>query len=293
MKTPFDLRFLTTFAAVAEHQSFSKAATSLGVAKGTVSRTIAQLEAELGVELLHRTTHHVALSTAGVVLYERTREHLRALQTSVANLPELEEEPSGLLRLTCSPDFGVLVLPAIITGFSRRFPNVRFDIRLSTDHEDLVREGFDLAIRVATGPLKDSALKMRRIGRGTAAFYAAPAYIARCERPQRLLDEQHSWVLHAGVIQLLKLDIDSVQFCVDDFFLARDLMRDGVGVGMLPTFIAQSYLDEGLLEEVSLQGAPEMFGDLVMLYPSSGQTPKKVTAFRDFLIEALKSETQL
>lgn len=293
MKTPFDLRSLVTFAAVAEHQSFSKAAKALGVAKGTVSRTITQLEAELGVELLHRTTHHVALSTAGSSLYERTREHLSALQASVTNLPELEEEPSGLLRIAASPDFGVLVLPAIISAFSRRFPNVRFDIRLSTDNADLVKEGYDLAIRVVTGSLKDSALKMRRIGRGTAGFYAAPAYIARRDRPKHLLEEHHSWVMHAGVIQILKLDIDGIQFCVDNFFLVRNLLRDGAGVGLLPTFMARSYLKEGLLEEVSLHEPPLIFGDHVLLYPSSGQTPKKVTAFRDFLVEALKSGTRL
>lgn len=293
MKTPFDLRLLTTFAAVAEHQSFSRAAKALGVAKGTVSRTITQLEAELGIELVHRTTHHVALSTAGAALSERTRGHLSALQTSVSNLPELEDEPSGLLRIAAAPEFGVLVLPAIISAFSQRFPNVRFDIRLSTDNADLVREGYDLAIRVATGSLKDSALKMRRIARGTTAFYAAPAYIARQGRPKRLLEKRHSWVLHAGIVQLLKLDADGVQYCVDDFFLARDLMREGVGVGLLPTFMARSDLKEGLLEEVSLQEPHVLFGDLVVLYPSSGQTPKKVTAFRDFLVETLKSGTVL
>lgn len=289
METHVDLQLLTMFSAVAEQSSFSKAAAMLGVAKGTVSRSIAQLEEILGVELLHRTTHHVSLSTAGAALHERTRGHLIALRSAVVDLPEREEAPSGLLRMTAPPDFGTIVLPSVITAFSRRFPGVRFDIRLSGQHVDLVKNGYDLAIRVATGPLKDSTLTARRIGKGSAAFYAAPSYVARRGRPKQLGDERHTWVLHRAVTRLLKAEPESVQFFVDDFLLARDLMRDSVGVGILPTFVARTYVREGLLEEVPVSGAAAMGSELVMLYPSSGQTPRKVTAFRDFLVEALRS----
>lgn len=289
METQVDLQLLAVFSAVAEHSSFSKAAAKLGVAKGTVSRSIAQLEAILGVELLHRTTHHVALSTAGAALYERTRAHLGALRSAVVDLPEREEAPSGLLRMTAPPDFGAIVLPPVIAAFSRRFPNVRFDVRLSGQQLDLVKDGYDLGIRVATGPLKDSTLTARRIGKGSAAFYAAPSYVARRGRPKQLGDPRHTWVLHRAVTRIFKTAPESVQFFVDDFLLARDLLREGVGVGILPPFVARSYVREGFLEEVPVVGAAPMGGELVMLYPSSGQTPKKVTAFRDFLVEALRS----
>lgn len=289
METHVDLQLLAMFSAVAEQSSFSKAAAKLGVAKGTVSRSIAQLEEILGVELLHRTTHHVSLSTAGAALHERTRVHLTALRSAVVDLPEREEVPSGLLRMTAAPDFGAIVLPSVIAAFSRRFPNVRFDIRLSGQQIDLVKDGYDLAIRIATGPLKDSTLTARRLGKGSAAFYAAPSYVARRGRPKELGDERHTWVLHRALTRLFKTEPESVQFLVDDFLLARDLMRDGVGVGILPGFVARTYVREGLLEEVAVSGAAALGGELVMLYPSSGQTPKKVTAFRDFLVDALRS----
>lgn len=289
METQVDLQLLAVFSAVAEQSSFSKAAAKLGVAKGTVSRSIAQLEELLGVELLHRTTHHVSLSTAGAALHERTRGHLTALRSAIVELPEREEAPTGLLRMTAAPDFGAIVLPSVIATFSRRFPGVRFDIRLSGQQVDLVKDGYDLAIRFTTGPLKDSTLTARRIGKGSAAFYAAPSYVARRGRPKRLGDERHTWVLHRTVVRLSKTEPESVQFLVDDFLLARDLMRDGVGVGILPTFVARGYVREGLLEEVPVSGAATMGSDLVMLYPSSGQTSKKVSAFRDFLVEVLRS----
>lgn len=289
METPVDLQLLVTFCAVAEHSSFSKAAAKLGIAKGTVSRSIKQLEGLLGVELLHRTTHHVSLSTAGAALHERTREHLAALRSAVVDLPEREEAPSGLLRMTAPPDFGTIVLPSVIAAFSGRFPGVRFDIRLSGQQIDLVKDGYDLAIRVAAGPLKDSTLTARRIGKGSGAFYASPSYVARRGRPKQLGDERHTWVLHRAAARLFKAEPESVQFFVDDFLFARDLLRDGVGIGILPTFVARAYVRDGLLEEVPVGGAAAMGGDFVMLYPSSEQTPKKVTAFRDFLVEALRA----
>lgn len=289
METPVDLQLLATFSAVAEQASFSKAALKLGVAKGTVSRSIAQLEALLGVELLHRTTHHVALSTAGAALYERARGPLTALHAAVTDLPERDEAPSGLLRMTAPYDFGAIVLPSIIAGFSRRFPGVRFDVRLSGQQVDLVKEGYDLAIRAATRPLKDSTLTARRIGRSAAACYAAPSYVARRGRPKQVGDERHTWVLHPTVTRAAKMNTASVQVIVDDFILARELIRDGLGIGLLPNFVARAYVREGLLEEVPLGGPPVMEGQFVLLYPTSGQSPKKVTAFRDFLLETLRA----
>lgn len=283
-----DLQLLVSFAAVAEHASFSKAAAKLGVAKGTVSRSIARLEELLGVELLHRTTHQVALSTAGAALYERTRSHIAALRTAVAALPERDEEPSGLLRITAPNDVGRVILPSVMGAFARRYPGIRFDVRLTGAHVDMVKEGFDLAIRVVTRPLKDSSLTVRRLGRHSADFYAAPSYLVRRGRPRQLDDARHTWILHPAVIRFLEHDAEGVQMIVDDFFLARDLVRDGVGVGLLPGFLARSYVREGLIEEVAMAGPKPAPGELVILYPSSGQTPKKVTAFRDLLLEALR-----
>ena len=293
METAIDLQLLVTFSAVAEQTSFSKAAIQLGVAKGTVSRSITELEALLGVELLHRTTHHVALSTAGASLYERTREHLGALRSALVDLPEREEEASGLLRLTAPPDFGTIFLPTIIVEFSRRFPKVRFDIRLSNQRVDLVKEGFDLAIRAISSPLKDSTLKTRRLGRGATSFYASPSYLARRGRPKEIGDERHHWILHPGIALHFKINQDSILASVDDFFLARGLIRDGLGVGMLPNFVAKNYVREGLLQELPQLNPAVLAGELVMLYPSSGQIPKKVTVFRDFLVESLNSELVL
>lgn len=287
--TPIDLQLVRIFAAVAEHTSFSKAAASLHVTKGTVSRSVAQLEGLLGVELLHRSTHHVALSTAGAALYERTREPLAALQKAVSDLPERDAAPSGLLRMAVPLDFGTMALPAILSAFTRRFPAVRFDVTLTGGRVDLLKEGYDLAIRVATGPLKDSSLVVRKLAKNGAGVYAAPSYLARRGKPRQLEDGRHTWVMHPGAVKALNVRAESVPFLVNDFSLACDLIRDGVGVGVLPTFVARQHVRDGLLEELPMPGLAELSGELVLLYASGGHPPKKVTAFRDFLVSALRS----
>jgi DNA-binding transcriptional LysR family regulator len=288
-ETPFDYQLLAIFTAVADQNSFSKAARKLGIAKGTVSRAIARLEDVVGAELLHRTTHSVALSTAGIALYERTAHHLAALDQAVIKLPERAEEPAGDLRLTAPNDFGAIVLPEILAQFSFRYPQIAFDVRLSNDRVDLVAGGFDLAIRAAPARMKDSSLTIRRLGFARADFYAAPSYVARRGKPRLLGDPKHDWIMHANLTSTWKLPAKTVRFLCDDFLLIRNLVREGGGVGLLPRFVADAYVRDGSLEMVPVGSAPPLGAPFVLLYPSSGHVPRKVTAFRDFLVERLKT----
>jgi DNA-binding transcriptional LysR family regulator len=288
-ETPIDYQLLATFVAVADENSFSRAARRLGIGKGTVSRAIARLEELLGAELLHRTTHAVALSTAGSALYERTASHLAALDEAVRRLPERAQQPSGLLRLTAPPDFGAIVLPEMLSQFSRRYPEVTFDVRITNLRVDLVADGFDLAIRAATAAMKDSTLTARRLGRTAADFYAAPSYLARRGKPRKAGAAGHDWIVHPGLLSLWKLPRDTaVRFLCDDFFAIRELVRAGAGIGLLPGFLADAYLRDGSIETVPIANRPPGEGQFVLLYPSSGQVPRKVTAFRDFLLERLE-----
>jgi DNA-binding transcriptional LysR family regulator len=287
-ETPIDYQLLATFVAVAEQSSFSKAARKLGVGKGTVSRAVARLEQVVGAELIHRTTHKVALSTAGIALYERTAHHLAGLDKALLGLVERGEEPSGELRLTAPHDFGATVLAAIVAQFSRRYPEVRCDIRLTNAPVDIVADGYDLAIRAAPTPMKDSTLTVRRLGTAGADFYAAPSYLARRGKPRRLGESGQDWLLHPGAMKLWKVPRDVIRTVADDFLLIRDLVREGAGVGLLPHFLADAFLREGWIELVPLTDRLPMTANYMLLYSSSGQVPRKVTAFRDFLIERLE-----
>ncbi|MET0287927.1 MAG: LysR substrate-binding domain-containing protein [Polyangiales bacterium] len=287
-ETPIDYQLLAIFVAVAELSSFSKAARKLGIGKGTVSRAIARLEAEVGAELLHRTTHEVALSTAGQTLYERTAPHLTALQEAVLQLPERAEQPSGELRLTAPSDFGAIVLPEILGELARRYPEMSYDVRLTNERVDLVAQGFDLAIRAGPSAMKDSTLTVRRLGAVVSALYAAPSYLARRGRPKQPHDSGHDWILHPFALAAWKLKRQAAKFVCDDFFVIRELVRQGAGIGVLPSFVADAYVREGWIESVQVGKPTLAAGSYVMLYPSRGQVPRKVAAFRDHLIQRLK-----
>lgn len=286
---PTDYHLLAVFVAVAEQRSFTKAARRLGLAKGTVSRAIAELERQLGTELLHRTTHAVALSTAGAALFERTASHLSALDQAVHKLPERTAEPSGELRLTAPYDFGLVVLPAVLAQFARRYPDVRVDVRLTNAVVDLVAEGFDVAIRVATGTLRDSTLTARRLGAVGGALFAAPSYLARRGRPKELGEARHDWLLFGPARAWLKMPRDAPwRFRSDDQLLVRELAREGGGIGPLSRSLAAPYVRDGLLEEVPVVELPRRAAEYFLVYPSSGQVPRKLTAFRDFLLEWIR-----
>jgi DNA-binding transcriptional LysR family regulator len=289
-KTRVDYDGLAIFLAVAEENSFSKAAKRLGVGTPTISRAVASLEASVGAELIHRTPRAVALSTAGAALYERTAQHLRAVDDAFGRLPERGEQPSGQVRLTAPHDFAITVLPELIARFSLRYPEVWFDTRITNARVDLVAEGFDLAIRATPDRLTDSALTVRRLGAAPISFYAAPSYLARRGRPKTLWASDHDWIAYRGMVSLWKLPAGNVRHVSDDMTYMRELAREGAGIAFLPDYLAAPYVESGALQPVEL-ATKTLTSQLWLLYPSSGQVPRKVTAFRDFLVVAF-SETQ-
>ena len=285
-----DLELLKIFVAVAEQSSFSKASTLLGITKGTTSRAIARLEEIVGTELLHRDTHRVSMSTAGVALFERSAPHLAALACAVHELPEQREDPSGQLRITSSYDFGVTMLPPIIANFSLRFPAVTFDIQVTNDVTNLVAQGFDLAIRAAARGLTDSTLTVRKLGTAELRFYGSPRYVARRGEPREYGDPAHEWIVFGPSTKLFKPSAGAaIRFISDDLIFVRELLLADGGIGALPPFVAEEPVRSGKLVQVMPSRTLRAPGGFFLLYPTRGQTSRKVTAFRDFLLSCLKA----
>jgi DNA-binding transcriptional LysR family regulator len=263
------------------------AAKRLGVTTGTVSRAIARLEGLAGAELVHRTTRHVSLSTAGQALFERAAFHVRGLETALENLPERQQEPAGTLRLTAPPDLGVTLLADVIARFAALYPRVRVDVDLSNRKVDLVAEGFDLALRANTGKERDSSLVMRRVLVVEKRFYTSPAYVARRGLPRAVGASDHDWIGFAPLRKTLKLpDGKEPRVVGNDILFVREAARAGVGIGMLPHFVGEPLVASGSLV-AALPRVRLSSGSIVLLYPSAGPTPRKVTAFRDVLLAAL------
>lgn len=284
-----DLDLLQLFATVAEASSFSAAAKKLGLPKSSVSRGVARLEAAVGAQLLHRTTRHVALSTAGAALYDRTTPLLASLREALGSLPEREEEPSGELRITAPNDVGASFLAELVARFTARYPGVRVDVRLTNRYVDLVAEGFDLALRASTGKLEDSTLVVRRLSAIELQLFASPTYLARRGAPRALADAAgHEWVVFRGArgARQLGLRETSGRIVGDDFFFIREAVRAGAGIGLLPSFLAQADVASGQLVRV-LPRYAERGGAFVLLHPRAKHLPRKVTVFRDFMLEYL------
>ena len=291
-----DLNLLSIFAAVARTSSFSAAAKELGLPKSSVSRGIAGLELAMGVRLVNRTTRHVALSTAGVALHERVSPQLTALIRSLGALPELEEQPSGKLRITALADFASTVLAEIVARFIARHPAVEIELHLTTRLVDLVAEGFDLAFRNSRKRLRDSSLRARRVGTFAMQIFAAPSYLARRGNPRSPADlADHDWVVYDG-IKVLQLASAGVSVRVeprgrivcDDMPFVRAAIGVGAGLGLIPTFLAEADVTAGALVHV-LPRWKMPSGDLWLVSTAAKHAPRKVTAFQDFVIESLRA----
>lgn len=182
------------FIRVAEQQSFTRAAESSGLPKGSVSRQIQALENELGTRLLHRTTRRVHLTQDGMVYYERAKDLL-------ANLEELDglflHDPSsisGRLRVDMPVAMAKNLLIPRLPAFLQQYPGIELELSSSDRLVDVIREGFDCVVRVGT--LKDSGLIARPLGKLAVINCASPDYLARFGYPQTLDDLSAHAVVH-------------------------------------------------------------------------------------------------
>lgn len=295
MIAPIDLNQVRAFAAVYETGRFSTAGERLGVPRSTVSRAVAALEEATGLLLFQRTTRMVRPTAAGTALFERTASSLRTLESGLVDLPESDNVPSGVLRVTATPDLAIAILAEVATRFTERHPQTSVDFLLTPRVVDLAREGFDLALRVAPKRLESSSLVVRRVGSLSIQLYASPQYLARRGQPSSPADlARHEWVGLRGVQSLplssakRTMEVDAVpRIFSDDMTMGRELVRMGAGICWLPSFLADPDVAEGRLVRV-LPRWTAPTGSVYLVHPTRRHVPARVTAFRDLLLETLK-----
>jgi DNA-binding transcriptional LysR family regulator len=294
-----DLNLVTAFVRVVEQQSFTSAAKALGLPKSSVSRRVTELEEELGVQLLHRTTRKLALTEAGRSYFEQAERALTELQAAAESATGMDTEARGIVRVTAPVDIGVMGLADIVTEFVREYPDIHVEMSLSSKIVDLVEEGFDIGIRA--GKSRDSSLVARRLGNAALGLYASPDYLKAHGRPQSLADlANHDCVLFRGKHgkALWRLDgpdgeASSIEVrgrvTVDDMLFVRQVVGTGLGIGLLPTIVIATCkrvgsLDpvERILPEFSMGGA-----EVAVVTPSGPKRPRRVTLLRDFLVQRL------
>jgi DNA-binding transcriptional LysR family regulator len=293
--TTISLDLVPPFLAVAELGSFSAAAHRLRVEKSSVSRAVTRLEEAVGDRLFLRTTRRVSLTETGQSVRDRLSEPHATLDAALQAILDAAEEPRGRLVVTAPADFAGAVLADALVHFVRRYPRVEVEVRVSGQYLDLVSEGIDAAFRIASRPLKDSSLKARKLGRLRVGVFASPSYLEARGVP-RSPDEarRHPFVLFPSFRELhfrgpggaVRIAPQGRVSCNEMTFALHAVLQ-GMGLGVLPMFLADADLRQGRLVQLLSRWTVGQ-GDIWFVTPATGKrTARVVDALRDCALEVL------
>jgi DNA-binding transcriptional LysR family regulator len=289
-----NLAFLETFATVVEKGSFTAAGDALGLSKPVVSKQIAQLESDLGVRLLNRTTRRLHLTEAGEIFYDHCQRVVAQARDARLAVAPLQHEPRGTLRVTSPQCLAISLLPNLIPRFQERFPAVHLDIRVSGRFVDLIEEGIDVALRI--GELEDSSLIARRLAPCAFVVCASPDYWRKHGKPQRPGDlashnclvytespKPNHWQFRERTGEDLRITVKG-NLRSDDaaLLLSAACAHRGVLVG--PSFMFGDAIAQGRLEPV-LEDFHRPSMGLYVVYPQSRHLSSKARVFVDYLFE--------
>jgi DNA-binding transcriptional LysR family regulator len=295
VETKIDFNRVAVFVCVAERGSFTAAARALQLPISSVSRTVARLEEELGVQLLARTTRKLKLTEAGQQFFARMQAVLTEAQVATTEVQGHAREPHGRVRITVPTDAGLLHLADVVTEVLRRHPRLEIEVTATARRLDLVEEGIDLAIR--GGHLNDSSLVARKVGSSVLGVVAAPSYLQGRGRPRTLADlAKHDCIRFrtraGGIPWRLRGPEGETEIAVtgslicDDMAFLYHAVRAGAGLGLVSLEVLGDDLAAGrlvrLLPRHALSGI-----SLYVVWPAQRLLPARVALVRDILVTEL------
>jgi DNA-binding transcriptional LysR family regulator len=282
------LASIRAFTKVVQHNGFSAAARDLRLSRSAVSKHVIELEEELGVQLLSRTTRSVTATENGQAYYERCLAILADLAAARS-----QAEVRGLLRINAPMSFGTLHLARAVADFMEKYPELRIQLVLSDQQIDSVQEGYDMTLRIADLP--SSSMIARKIAPAHRAVCASPTYLAQHGIPQHPNDlREHACLTYGHLAtgnqwKLTGPDGDHWiaipwTLCTNNAEVLRDAAVRGRGIALLPTFIAGADIQQGRLSTIlTSYKAPEI--SIYAIYPETRHLSLKVRVFIDFLVE--------
>jgi DNA-binding transcriptional LysR family regulator len=289
-----DHKALRIFLMAAEKKNFAQVARELGTTPASVTRAIAALEDDLGVQLFVRTTRQVSLTADGAIFAAQIQPAVSALTTARRDLINANKADEGRLRISAPTWLGKTILPSIIAGFRQLHPKMCFELSLSDGLVNIVDDDYDLAIRISLQP-SDKFTIWRKICTIPRLLVAAPgtrfvamqhpgdltpdeclAYSSDSRRETWMLsDGGPAFTIHAG----RSLSVNSGE-------MLADMAAAGLGVALLPSFHIADHLQSGRLVQV-LKGwtPPELW--LTLYYPPYQTLPPRIASFSKFFEQAL------
>lgn len=286
-----DLGEIRAFIAVAEAGSFAGATRAARLSRSALGKSIMRLERRLGTRLLHRTTRQVSLTADGAAYLRRMRCILADLAEAEANVRRDQAVPRGTLRLSMPTAYGRLCILPVLATFLRRWPALTADVSFTDHPVNLVEEGIDLAIRIAS--TENGAETVGRVVARTEAFLcAAPAYLAERGLPEdaQALDG-HDRLVFRGAGRTMSWgegmpnDARQSRLVVDSADALHAMAVAGLGIAELPAFLVADDLAAGRLAPVLPdQRRPVLIS---LLYATARHQPTRVRLFIDHLIQSL------
>ncbi len=295
-----DVSTLQLFVEVVRQGSFAAVARDRRLDPSSVSRAIANLEKELGVRLLQRTTRQLSPTEAGLTYFERVEPLVEELHQALAVTTDMSQQPKGQLRVTASVSFGLTCIVPLLPQLSAQYPDLTVDLLLTDAVVDLLAERVDLAVRL--GRLADSTLMAQRLMPTRYSVCASPAYLSRAAPLQQPQDVEHHDCLrfplagfrsrwrfqdHDGGLTEVAVSGRTV---ISSAIALQQCAIAGMGLALLPHWLIEADIQRGDLVRVLPEyavTATDFNTAAWLVYPSRSYIPRKVRVFIDFLKAAL------
>lgn len=290
------LTALRVFCAIVKEGSFTAAAKALNLSNAAASKNLSELEAHLGAQLIARSTRQLKLTEGGEAFYNRISSVLLGLDEAEDMLSDSSREPSGTLRVSTPMSLGIQWIVPLLKDFRRRYPGILLTMDLDDVSRDIIKGGYDLAIR-GSGELADSSFRARKLATFDRLLCASPSYLemhGSLNEPKDL--EQHACIAYTNAVEP-----DIWRFVGSDGEVAVLLrpavrlnnslaivqtVRAGLGLAILPTPYVQGPLATGELVH-ALPRWKAASQTLYAIYPATPFLPKRIACFIDFLVENL------
>lgn len=293
-----DLDDFYCFALVVEHGGFSAAERVTDIPKSKLSRRVYNLEENLGVRLIQRSSRHFAVTDIGMDIYRHAQVMMNAAQAAHDLVDHLSIQPRGVVKVSVPVDIAQNQLPKILPAFLKKYPEIRLQLIVSNRRVDVINEGIDVALRVRSKLDDDPSLVLRQFALIEQSLFASQAYLnefGNIKSPDELSDhrilslsEEHldqQFILHGPDSQLKKVKVSPTVMGTNLYMLAQ-LASQNCGIASLPETAAEDFVKSGQLVQI-LPDWKAAHGIFHAVYPSRRGLLPAVRVFIDYLVEHL------
>lgn len=293
-----DLNDLYYFVKVVDHGGFAPAGRALGIPKSKLSRRIAELEHRLDTRLINRSTRTFSVTELGKAYYRHCQAMLVEAEAAQEVIDRSQSEPQGSIRISCPPGLIYFVIAPLVVQFMQKHPKVNIEMVATSRRVDVVREGFDLALRVRFPPLEDSDLTMKVLSKSPQCLMAAPTILERHSKPVtpddlpqlpsidfEQADGRHIWCLDGPEGASVQIH-HQPRLVTDDVFTLLQAAIGGLGVVRMPLIVGGRDLLEGRLVSVLPDWRPRG-GIFHAVFPTRRGLLPAIRTFLDFIAESL------